>query len=204
MALSETSPLVDKLVLRLEYIERTRRKVELLLAANQINGRDIDVIYAGLFTNAIIGFEAFIEDLFVRLLIGRVTLKSSIPRTLFKSSLVARSFIVGNRPYVDWLPYRCTKDRATIFFRGGRPFSELPEHLASKISHCSLIRNALVHSGRHARRKFDEVIANQSSLAPKERTPIGFLRSKFRITPIQHRFEIYTQALIDSASFLTK
>lgn len=205
MVLSKTSPpALDKLVLRLQSIERTRKRVESLLAANHIGIRDMDAIYAGLFTNAITGFEAFIEELFINLLVGSSRYSNSTPRAAFKAHEVARDVILGRDQYVEWLPYERTKDRAVIFFRGGRPFSMLPPLLEEKIRHSSIIRNALVHSSRHAKAKFDQkVINNIMSLAPKERTPIGFLRSQFRISPIQRRFEVYTQAFIDSAKFLS-
>lgn len=195
-------PVLDKLVLRLQGIERTRKRVESLLDANQIGVRDMDAIYAGLFTNAITGFEAFIEELFINLLVGNYRYNNSKPRATFKTHRVVRNFILGKDQYVDWLPYGRTKERAKIFFRGGRPFSLLPDHLETKIKHSSLIRNALVHSGSYAKRMFEDKVINCTSLAPKEQTPIGFLRSQFRITPIQQRFEVYTQAFIDSAKFL--
>lgn len=195
-------PALDKLVLRLQGIERTRKRVESLLAANHIGIRDMDAIYAGLFTNAITGFEAFIEELFINLLVGNSRYSNSTPRAAFKAHEVARDVILGRDQYVEWLPYERTKDRAVIFFRGGRPFSMLPTLLEEKIRHSSIIRNALVHSSRHAKAKFEQKVISSISLAPKEQTPIGFLRSQFRISPVQRRFEVYTQAFIDSANFL--
>lgn len=196
-------PALGKLVLRLQGIERTRKRVEVLLGAKHIGIRDMDAIYAGLFTNAITGFEAFIEELFVNLLIGNSQYNNSTPRATFKAHAVARDVILGRDQYVEWLPYERTKERAKTFFRGGRPFSMLPALLEEKIKHSSIIRNALVHSSRHARLKFEQKVINSMSLAPKERSPIGFLRSQFRISPSQRRFEVYTQAFIDSAKFLS-
>lgn len=166
--------------------------------------REVETIYAGLFTNAVITMEGFLEDLFLGLLSGQLNRRRSCPRTNFRQRAVATQFVLHGQKYVQWLPYDQTKARADIFFRKGRPFSELPGDLEDQLKKTSLIRNALVHPSQFAQDQFQKQVIGSASLAPRERRPVGFLRSDFRTSPPQQRFDVYLNALADSARFLTR
>lgn len=197
------APLRDRLIVQLQAIERTRKKVEALLQSKDVCVRDMNAIYAGLFTNAIIVLESFIENLFVGLLAGSCNQPGCLPRAKFSTRPTAMAFVLGGKEYVEWLPYERTKKRADLFFKMGHPFSLLPTNLEEKIKKSTLIRNALVHTSRFAREQFEEKVMGDTPLAPRERTPIGFLRSQLRIDPVQHRFEIYTLAFSETARILS-
>jgi hypothetical protein len=199
---SNPRTLADHLVQRLQAIDRTRQKVESLLTSHAVGIREVETIYAGLFTNAVITMEGFLEELFLGLLSGQLNRRRSCPRTDFRQRTVAIRFVLHGKDYVQWLPYDQTKERAEIFFRKGRPFSELPGHLEDQLRKASLVRNALVHSSQFAQDQFQEKVVGSTPLAPRERRPVGFLRSNFRASPPQQRFDVYLNVLADSARFL--
>lgn len=200
----DPSTVADRLIDRLRSIERTRQRVEKLLRNRNVTQRDVETIYAGLFTNAVTSMEGFLEDLFTGLVSQSLRCRRARPLTTFRQGAVATRFILGSKPYVEWLPYSHTKDRATIFFRKGRPFSELPDNLVGDLKKASLIRNVLVHSSAFAREQFESKVIGSTPLAPRERRPVGFLRSNFRIAPDQQRFELYLTAFADAARFLAQ
>ena len=175
----------------LRYIEPTRTKMENLVYNGKIVRRDIEQIYKGLYLEAVCSFERFLEDLFLGLLVCRLKHPSStvVPRVTFKSDTVARDVVTGGNRYVDWLPYFHTQHRADAFFRNGLPFTFLDSRDKQTIDQICYIRNAIAHKSNYANKLFiDKVIAN-IPISPRDRTPAGFLRSRFRIAPVQTRYE---------------
>lgn len=185
---------------RLNSLERTRLKMEQLLIDGCIVRRDIEQVYEGMFISSITLFENWLEKLFIGLLVGRVQLKSSVvPRVTFRSDKVARDVIFGGQNYVDWFPYRYTEKRAEAFFRNGLPFKCLMSPDKKVLENILYIRNAIAHKSSYAVSTFkDEVIGN-TPLRPQEQTPAGFLRSRFRITPTQTRYENIVTEIVSIA-----
>ena len=188
MAKPATS-LANALVGHLKALEWTRFKMETLLTRGVIVRRDIERVYEGLYLDAITSLENLIEGLFLGLLTGRIVHSSSavVPRVTFRSDRVARDVVFGGRNYVDWFPYGKTEQRAKAFFRSGIPFTTLDK--ADKIQNLLYIRNAIAHRSSYAERKFEQEVIGSLPLTLRERTPAGFLRSRFRITPVQTRYE---------------
>ncbi len=125
-----------------------------------------------------------------------------ICKVQFKSIRMAQNFVLAGKPYVDWLPYENTKKRADIFFRSGSPFMQMPDSLHGNLIKAHVIRNALVHSSGHSKSEFDNKVIGSIPLSPRDSTPIGFLRSQIRISPIEVRFETVTHGLLDAAKYL--
>ncbi|MBI3811051.1 MAG: hypothetical protein HY283_02430 [Nitrospirae bacterium] len=194
--------LANTLARRFVTIERTRVKVETLLIRKEVSRRDIETIYSGLFTNAVTAFEAFLEELFFGLLLGNLRHRYARSRVPFQSRDVARDCVLNGRPFVDWLPYGKTKERARIYFCKGRPFTSMSDQLEQQIMKVSILRNAVVHSSGYARSQFESTVLGSTPLAPRERTPIGYLRSQARLHPPEYRFQMFLKELIDAAMFL--
>lgn len=184
--------LSNKLIGHLANIEKTRKKSEELLRSGTLTDRDVNLIYSGLFLEAVVSFEKFIEDLFTDLLSKKVNhpSKKVKPITFFQSSIIVRDVLLGERLYLDWLPYnKFTSKRATRFFQNGLPFIGLDnliaintqpsidkkvENITEKIS---IIRNALAHKSVHSLITFEKkIISSSSALHSREKTPIGYLR----------------------------
>ena len=102
---------------------------------------------------------------------------------------MARDVVTGGKAYLSWFPYDWTEKRAQAFFSGGRPFTLL--NAADKVFLQDLvtIRNAVAHQSSHALRKFEKRLISGTPLLPRERTPVGYLRSILRAAPVQTRYE---------------
>ena len=81
------------------------------------------------------------------------------------------------------------EQRARAFFRGGIPFTTLDKGYKKHLEILLYIRNAIAHRSSYAKGKFEQEVIGSLPLTPRERTPAGFLRSRFRITPVQTRYE---------------
>jgi hypothetical protein len=184
--------IANEFIGHLKYLEITRSKMEQLFNKRYIVRRDIEQVYEGLYIDAITSFESFIEKLFIGIMVGNIVHDYSkvIPRMKFSSYIVARDVLYGGRNYVDWFPYeRFAEKRARSFFRNGWPFTCLEKSNKSDLERIMTIRNALAHKSAHAISRFKNDIIALRPLLPIERTPAGYLRSKFRINPIQTQYE---------------
>lgn len=182
---------VNSYIGHLNYLNKTRSSMELLLSKGIIVRRDIEQVYTGLYIDAITSLENFIENLFIGLLVERIEPPSSqiIPRVTFKSDAVAKDIVLGGRNYVDWFPYDRTEKRAEAFFRNGLPFKNLDNASKRQLDRIVYIRNAIAHKSSHAKKMFEQNVIGTTPLPPREKTPAGFLRSVFRIAPVQTRYE---------------
>jgi hypothetical protein len=152
---------------------------------------------------AITTLEAFLEELFFLAVLGRSDHSKSraLPRAEFQSRAVLSEFVLEGRDYVDWLPYRATENRALVYLRQGRPFTELSDGQKSQIKEWHVTRNAIAHPGRHAQEQFRHKVIGQMALLPHEKTPSGFLRSK--VQPNLRRFESILSGMLQIGSDLS-
>jgi hypothetical protein len=185
-----STALSDTYTSRLRSFDRARAKVERLLLSGNVTRHDAYVFYEGIFLRTVTTLEGLMEDLFVGLLASRITPGRNVhPRVTFQSHAVARDVMLGGRAYVDWLPYSFTEKRAEAFFRRGYPFCNLDKNDKKELERIILIRNAVAHQSRSARKKFEEEVIGTAPLLSVERTPAGYLRSIFRVSPAQTRYE---------------
>ena len=164
--------------------------MERLHARAMVAKRDVEHIYGAIFLGAYALFEAMLEDLFFKLLTSRVRPARSVQsKAIFRSEFAARAIVFGDRKYLDWIPYDWTLKRAEKLFYGGRPFTRLDSNEKTVIKAVCIIRNAIAHKDGHARRRFDREVVSGHALAPRERTPTGYLRSLHSTTPNVSRYE---------------
>lgn len=190
---------------KLNNLDKTRRKQEILYTRNQIVRKDIEQVYSALFLSAWGYFEAFIEELFIGLLVGKIhhSKKSTVnSRVNVKSEKIARDLIYAGKKYVNWFPYENSEYISKIFFTGGRPFTSLEKKDKQLLQNCLIIRNALAHQSRHSTFQFNERILKELSLYPREKKPQSFLRSQFSASPDKNRYEHYIDEIIGIATKL--
>jgi hypothetical protein len=179
--------------------------MERLRAQAMVANRDVEHIYGAIFLGAYALFEGMLEDLFLKLLTARLKPPGSVrSKVTFRSDMTARGVVFGERKYVDWVPYDKTLKRAEFLFYGGRPFTKLNSGEKDLIKVVCTVRNAIAHQGGHARKRFDNEVVSKLTLAPRERTPTGFLRSLHSSTPDVTRYEQLIGELTSIARNLAK
>lgn len=196
---------LDKFIKHLNNLDKTRRRMETLLERGVIVRRDIEQVYEGLYISSITSLESWIENLFIGLMVGRIKHHSSliIPRVSFNSDRIAREVTFGGRSYLDWLPYqKNTVKRAKAFFRNGLPFTNLDKSDIKQLDNLYIIRNAIAHKSSHSLSLFENEVIGSIPLTLQERKPAGYLRSVFRITPSQTRYENLITEMVSTANKL--
>lgn len=176
---------------KLKALEQTRSKIEQLFLEGTVVRRDVEQVYEALFLNSITALEALLENLFFGLMMGR--LKSGAKgfrcRINVASEIVAREVVLANHNYIDWLPYKHTVDRARLYFSSGLPFTLLGDGEKAFLTQSLYVRNAIAHKSRFALGLYTSKVVGTMTLPPRERGPAGYLRSQFRTSPTQCRYE---------------
>lgn len=185
-------------------IDATRKKMDALSKSGHLASRDLDRVYESLYLRVFTVFENYLESYFFALLLNKITPRprGTVARVDFNSDVIAREIVYTGKSYVDWLPYDKTEGRAKLFFRGGRPFCSLSTVEKQQLTLYSHIRNHIAHRSRHSQEKF-ETIPAMTTLSPRERTPAGYLRNVYRVTPEQTRFELFLFEIANIARLIT-
>jgi hypothetical protein len=183
--------LVEGFTAHLRRIDCTRKKAEELHKEGRFVRRDVELVYSGLFLEAVTSFESFLERLFIGLVCESVSHPCLKVRTKakFASPVVCHEVLRGGRSYVEWMPYEYTEKRSEAYLIQGLPFTGLDSAALLKLKKISLIRNALAHKSRHALEKFALKVVSGANLLPQEKSPAGYLRTIFAASPQQNRYE---------------
>jgi len=177
----------------LERIEMTRTRMDSLLSDGQIVLRDLESVYEALFLRAVTSFEAFLEELFISILQNktRYSQRRVSLRMRAISSAALLDILLQGKDYMQWLPFNATEQRAYLYLRGGKPFSELTDGDKSMMKTISTIRNAIAHRSDFAMKQFEMKVVGSQALLPRERTPAGYLRVVVSSNNTQTKFESY-------------
>lgn len=169
--------------------------MESLFKQQAIALRDLHSVYEALFLRAVTAFEGFLEEQFLSILRSKTKYRASrkiiVRMTAMPDALM--NILLHGQPYMQWLPFKNTIDRAHVYLKDGRPFSEVKDADKQTLATITFIRNAIAHQSDYAMEKFNVSVIGSATLLPVERTPAGYLRSHFR--PNQSRFEFYVSEL---------
>lgn len=199
--------LAQELNAKLQSLEYTRVRIERLYAESHIAQRDKKHVYEGLFLKAYVQFESFIENLFFGLIVSNSAIHTPstiVPLVKINSHAVARKLAMGDKNYLDWLPYSNMKKHTEKLLRGGKPFSSLSSNQKQDLVTLSVIRNAIAHESDHSIEQFHAKVATSSTLKPSERRPSGFLMGIYRANPSETRYQLYASKMSQIAFHLVK
>jgi hypothetical protein len=187
-------------------LDRTSAKVALLHSRKSINGFDVEQIYSGVYLDAFVSFERFIEDLFLGYVSGELTSPSSLVKLSIGITPAAKAeqVILAGKNYIDWIPYDThTKKRAAVYFKDGIPFSTLNRAEMDLIILLHQTRNALAHRSAHSMEIFSRLVVGDLAITPSDRRPARFLLTIFRAHPKQTRLQNYLFEMLAIAKKLS-
>lgn len=191
--------LLKSLVFKLKGIESTRLKVESLFHANLMVKRDLSIAYSGLVINSVTAFENYLEELFFLIMSGKSSFHRDVrpkARSISKlSNKDIRSLVIGDNRYINWLPFDLTQKRALAYLFEGNPFGKLKGQDKESLTKIAKIRNVIAHASDFSEESFQRMIRD-ATLPPRERTPIGYLRSVYRTSPTMIQFQSLTGEII--------
>jgi len=188
-------------------LDRTSAKVNKLHAVGKISAFDVEQIYSGIYLDAFVSLERFIEDLFLGYVSGQVTLptKAAKPLVTISPSSKAKEVMLGGKNFLDWIPYDAnTKKRAQIYFNGNSSFLSLSKQDENLLGQLHQIRNALAHRSTHSIGVFHRLVVGNLPIVPRDKRPGNFLRTIFRANPSQTRLQYYLFEMLEIAKRLSE
>lgn len=163
---------------QIESVERAFQRTVSLHSDRRLGVDDCEHIVGGLFVSAVASFEAYLEHVFVELVLrkSRAAGVAANPRAKFPSGVVLRDHLLDGRSYVDWLPYKeKTVPRAKVYLAEGHPFTSVSNATRGFIKDWHVIRNAIAHRSDHADDAFRKRFVEGQPLLRRERSPSGYL-----------------------------
>lgn len=194
-----TRKLFASLLTQFGSLDSTRRRVDGLVVSGNLSRRAAEQVYESLFLSSFTAFEVFIDELFLTLLVKQkdASRTGAIPRVTVRSFAVGRELIMGaGRNYVDWLPYDRTVERANLFFRGGRPFTNVSAGDRELVNKAQIIRNAIAHRSRYSEKRFERDIIGTTAVPLREYKPAAYLRGLVSGAPPLTRYENFSAGLL--------
>ena len=179
-----------------ERVEREferRRKLRII---------DVELLYSSCFASVFSQWEVFLEDVLFETVCGTESKKPGNARYVeFQSKERFRRIILpGGDSYLSIATVEKAQTFASRFVQEGRPISRVSPQHCSHIGQAVLIRNAIAHDSRPAKKNFKEKVPGVRALPSGKQQPGSFLRHMFRVQPNRRRYEIYFGAYRAAAS----
>jgi len=124
-----------------------------------------------------LGWETFLEDVFVRYMCGARTAAGFAPVLLQPRERTlsdAMSTLLGTQLYLNW-SITNTLARAGTFFNAGAPFASTLAVVRTAVVEINAIRNRIAHSSEFSRDAFRAVVLNHLGYVPRGMSPGRFL-----------------------------
>lgn len=187
-------------------LDRTSTRANDLHSRGMISGFDVEQIYSGVYLDAFVSLERFIEDLFLGYISGQVVAPSRAAKSLvaITPSSKVKDVLLGGKKFIDWIPYdQYTKKRAETYFSPNSKFRTLARQDEILLVQLHQIRNALAHRSTHSTDVFHRLVIGNLSISPLDKRPGNFLRTIFRANPSQTRLQYYLFEMLDVAKRLS-
>jgi hypothetical protein len=200
----ESTVLSIKLKKEYSSVFSTRKRIEKIALASSVflAKKDLDSLYDGIFLKSVTMFEAFLEEFFIGLLYDKYNLKTrkKVQKIIFPSKKLTLNYLMGNKNYLDLLPYEKLSQHSKIFFNTNNPFLSLTQPEKDLLNDIYIIRNAIAHSSVNSNKKFLNFL-NKKHPSTICTTPSKFLQSLKNSN--QTMFEAYIIELNYIANKLT-
>lgn len=201
---SSSQELLKKLQNKYKTLDSIRNKQEDLFYKKIIIKRDIEEVYSAIFLDAIVNFEAFLEELFFGILLNRI--RTSYPNVKAKivvsNKNIANDLVLRDKNYYPWLPYKDMKKIAKLLLVDGRPFTFLTSYHEDQIDKCLAIRNAIAHMSEDSKKKFKIKIQQSIGFNLVRPNPKKFLRLQYSFSPPLNYYQKYIGELLGIAQLL--
>ena len=203
--MNRLSRYTGRLARRVDALNRCCKRVEDQFAQGRLQSRDVELLYASTFLSACTVWESMLEEALMEVVCGPKSSATGNYRFAeFRSKKHFRQILLqGDKDYLSLSSLKTLVGTAALFVNEGRPFAQISEPNQTLIRQAFWIRNAIAHQSEHSLKVFKGKVPGADSLPPNRRAPGPFLRSVFRASPAQRRYEIYFAGLKSAALEIT-
>jgi hypothetical protein len=148
------------------------------------------------FMRAFLIWEGFLEEAFTLYLLGKSSPAGFAPvrYAIPTNRQHAVDLLASDARHTDWTVAARVVNRATRFFKEGRPFTNVIRPQTNFLDNMKTIRNALSHESEEATDKFDTFVRNELTFLPPNTSPGSFLATlKLHHMPPTTYLQFYIQ-----------
>ena len=151
------------------------------------------------FLKIYLAWEQFLEDSFVRYMMGGTTKSGFKIRSYVnpKNMVHAREIINEGRNYSKW-DYDDVIRKTSHFFVNGGPYKRTLQPMFSYLKEMSDIRNSIAHGSNYSIERFKSIVRSKIKYAPPNITPGEFLLI-IELETKKSFFQYYTDFLVDAS-----
>lgn len=129
------------------------------------------------FMKSFLTWEGFLEEAFILYLLGKKSPNGYAPlrHAIPMNRQHAVDLLASDARHTDWTAAARVVNRATRFFKGGRPFVNVIRPQTNLLDNLKTIRNALSHNSEEAKDRFETFVRNELTYLPPGMTSGTFL-----------------------------
>lgn len=137
----------------------------------------VEIIAELAFLRIFIAWENFLEESFIRYIVGAKSLSGSRPTKLSNAKNMehARKLICSARKYFQWNSASDVINISEIHFRNGEPYKNVLQGATIDLNDMNMIRNRIVHKSVISKNKFNDFVRKKLGHGSRGMTPGRFL-----------------------------
>ena len=162
----------------------------------------VEIIVELAFLRAFMAWESFLEESFIRYLVGGKLYSGHSPRRFVNPPNLGRAtkIILGEgKEYIGWNSASSVIARSEIYFEAGEPYKNALIGAVRDIDNMNTIRNRIAHKSTSSRSKFNDFIRREFGYGVSGMTPGRFLLRNTISNPQINYFGYYL-VIIDTAA----
>lgn len=161
----------------------------------------LEIIAELAFLRIFIAWENFLEESFIRYLVGAESPSNYRPERITSSPNIehAIKLISGEREYAKWNSASDVINRAERYFKDGEPYKNALEAATKDLNDMNTIRNRIAHKSIFSKNKFNDFIRRIFGHGIRGMTP-GRLLLKLKESLPESTFLDYYIGIIKAAS----
>lgn len=193
---------VERFIKAAQHIEKVRANYTSLHSSKSMKPTEFSYAYQGLYLILIRKFENYLEDSFFhyasggscppRIINGSTRRIKILTKETRRENL--RSLLLGDKKFLDFLPFELTEKCAKVVFDAGFPFTILPRPDKEVIQRCLAIRNLIAHDSIEAKKRFRTLAIVDQSLSGRNKNVMGYLT--FPVSTVSIMFTVDISELI--------
>lgn len=134
----------------------------------------VEMITELAFLRVFIAWENFLEDSFIRYLVGAKSPSGYIPNRFVNPANmeIAKNIISGERRvYIRWNSAGEVIARSEIYFKGGEPYGNVLRGATTDLNEMNVIRNRITHMSAISKAKFSNFVRRRFGHGKRGMTP---------------------------------
>jgi hypothetical protein len=160
----------------------------------------VEIVAELAFLRIFIAWENFLEDSFIRYLVGAVSPSGYSPQRFVNppNMKIAIRLISAEKEYIKWNSASDVIARSEIYFGHGAPYKNVLQSATTDLNNMNTIRNRIAHKSIVSQNKFNDFVRRELGYGRRGMTPGRLLlspkNSSSKTTFLEHYVEIIKTA----------